>query len=140
MKGSSMNNATDEDYLREEAVNDLKASQVVRYEPATGCWIDDRWGHYGVARLVDIAQDYGFEISDLDESALWAYRNNERFFQDEVTGEHHESSDWMLMQGGLADEAEDWLNDNIAKPGYVFGWNDGEFFLMHHTWWSEEEL
>lgn len=143
-----MNNATDEDYLRQEAINDLRgggsyvngAGEFVRYEPATGCWIDGHWGHYGSVRLVEIAQDYGFEISDLDDVALATYRDwSKEDFLDEQTGEYHSSSDWILMQGGLADEAEDWLNDNVARPGFSFGWNDGEFFYMDYHWWSEED-
>lgn len=131
-----MNKATSEDYLREEAMNDWKAA--TKFQPSTGCWIDSRWGHYGVSHLVDIAKDLGMEISDLDESALWAYKNNEEEFQDEVTGEYHSSSDWIYMQGGLGDEAEEWLNDNIAQPEYSFGWYEGEFFLMPTEWWQEE--
>lgn len=146
-----MNNATDEDYLRDEAQNDLtqkcqvdatyhpNCSSETHYEPSTGCWIDGHWGHYGASRLVEIAQDYGFEISALDESALWAYKNGDEEFQDEQTGEYHHASDWMLMQGGLTDEAEDYLNENIARQGYYFGWVDGEFFYMSHEWWGEEE-
>lgn len=134
-----MNNATPEDYLRDQAQSDLLTPIGLGYEFSTGCWIDGHWGHYGVSRLVEIAQDLGMEISGLDESALWAYKNSEEQFQDEITGEYHSSSEWMLMQGGLADEAEDWLNENIAKPGFSFGWNDGEFFLMDYQWWSEEE-
>lgn len=132
-----MNKATSEDYLRDEAFNEWKAE--TKFQPSTGCWIDGHWGHYGISRLVEIAQDHGMEISDLDESALWAYINNEEEFQDEVSGEYHNSSDWLLMQGGLGDEAEEWLNDNIAQPGYSFGWMDGEFFLMNHDWWGEEK-
>ncbi len=142
-----MNNATDEDYLRQEAQNDMRgggtytdgAGDVVTYEPATGCWIDGHWGHYGAARLVEIAQDYGFEISDLDEAALEGYRDwDKESFLDEATGEYHNASEWILMQGGLADEAEEWLNDNVARPGFAFGWSDGEFFYMDYLWWSEE--
>lgn len=133
-----MNQATPEDYLRGEADNDLKKWKAeTNFQVSTGCWIDGHWGHYGVSRLVDIAQDLGMEISDLDESALWAYKNGEEEFQEEVTGEYHSSSDWMLMQGGLGDEAEEWLNLNIAKEDYMFSWYEGEFFYMHKSWWEE---
>lgn len=151
-----MNNATPEDYLTDEAMRDLAITICMTcgttnrthtaycaygpgYEPATGCWIDGHWGVYGVSRLVEIAQDYGFEISDLDESALHAYKKGIQSFQDERTGEYHDASEWMLMQGGLADEAEEWLNNNVALPGFMFGWNDGEFFYMGIEWWSEED-
>lgn len=135
-----MNQATPEDYLRDEAVSDFEHYKIEsKMQPSTGCWIDGHWGHYGVARLVDIAQDYGMEISGLDESALWAYRNNEDEFQDEQTGEYHNAADWMLMQGGLADEAEDWMNNNVAYEGFSFGWNDGEFFYMGNEWWDDQD-
>jgi len=132
-----MNNATNEDYLRDEAQRDLIKPISDKHEFSTGCWIDGHWGHYGVARLVDIAQDLGMEISSLDESAVWAYRNNEERFQDEQTGEYHDASEWLFSQGGLGDEAEEWLNENIAKPGFSFGWSDGEFFLMDNSWWED---
>ncbi len=139
-----MNNATDEDYLRQEAQNDLRgggsytngAGEFVKYEPATGCWIDGHWGHYGIARLVDIAQDNGFEISDLDESAVWAYRNNIENFYDEQTGEFHNAFEWTLA---VSEDAEEWLNEHIARPGFYFGWHDGEFFYMATGWWSEDD-
>lgn len=91
-----MNNATSEDYLRDQdqeeqnkpvcgvdAKNHSNYSNGIHYEPATGCWVDGHWGIYGITRLVEIAQDFGFAISDLDESAVWAYKNNEELFQDE---------------------------------------------------------
>lgn len=104
------------------------------YEFSTGCWIDGNWGHYGVARLISIVQDLGMEISDLDESALVAYNNWDEEFQDEVTGEYHSSYEWLFS---LGDEAEDWLNENIAKPGYLFGWFESELFYMPYSWWDE---
>lgn len=136
-----MNNATDEDYLRQEAVNDLeKWKKETKFQPSTGCWIDGHWGHYGPARLIEIAQDYGFGITDLDEKAMESYRDWDKDdFLDEATGEYYNASEWILMQGGLADEAEDWLNDNVARPGLSFGWSDGEFFYMDYHWWSEED-
>lgn len=113
-------------------------NNAAKYEIDIGCVIDDNWGPYGVARLVDIAQDLGMEISGLDESAVRAYRNNEEDFQDEETGEFHSSSDWLFMQGGLGDEAEEWLNENIAQEGFSFGWFDSGFFYMSTEWWQEE--
>ena len=40
----------------------------------------------------------------------------------------------VIDQGGMADDAETWLNEHVAPEGYQFGWHDGEFFL-----WSNEE-
>lgn len=140
----TMNNATDEDYLRDEAVKDGldafdKWKAETKFQPSTGCWIDGHWGHYGPARLVEIAQDYGFEISDLDEKAMESYRDwDQENFLDEATGEYHNASEWILMQGGLADEAEDWLNENVAQPGFYMSWMDGEFFYMNNEWWGDD--
>lgn len=133
-----MNQATPEDYLQDEATNDLEKWKIeTKFQLSTGCWIDGHWGHYGIARLVDIAQDYGMEISELDSLALHAYRNGIDEFEDEQTGEYHDAADWMLMQGGLGDEAEEWLNENVALPGFSFGWSDGELFYMNDSWWEE---
>ncbi len=132
-----MNNATDEDYLRQEAMNDLERwKKETKFQPSTGCWIDGHWGHYGIARLIDIAQDNGFEISDLDESAVWTYRNNIENFYDEQTGEFHNAFEWTLI---VSEDAEEWLNKNVARPGFMFGWSDGEFFYMDVSWWSEDD-
>jgi hypothetical protein len=138
----TMNQATPEDYLREEAVKDGldafdKWKIETKFQPSTGCWVDGHWGHYGVSRLVDIAQDYGMEISELDSLALHAYTDGIDEFEDEQTGEYHSAADWMLMQGGLGDEAEEWLDINVAEEEYMFGWYSGEFFYMHKSWWEE---
>lgn len=119
-----MNNATDEDYLRDEAQEDLK--KKLNLEPSTGCWIDDRWGHYGSARLIQIAVDLGWNDEDAAELAA-SYMSDEEVDSDIVEQVHY-----------AAEDAQDWLNDNVAKPGYYFGWTDGEFFLMHETWWVKE--
>lgn len=106
-----------------------------KYELSTGCFIDDRWGVYGVTRLIQIAREFGFEIDEIDETALYAFSKDKDEF--EVEGETYYASDIILDQGGLGDLAEDWLNDNIAQPGFSFGWNDGEFFYMNDGWWEE---
>jgi len=36
----------------------------------------------------------------------------------------------------MADDAENWLNDNVAPEGYAFGWHDGEFFLWTDADWE----
>lgn len=134
-----MNKATDEDYLREESVQDMNDNVVpiTKYEPSTGCWIDDRWGQYGVTRLIEIAEEYGFRTDDTDDFAIYAYKNSIDSFI--LEGDVVYPVDWILGQGGLGDIAEDWLNEHVAKPGFSFGWQDGEFFLMNNEWWEEDE-
>lgn len=128
-----MNNATDEDYLRNEAQKDM-ASET-KWELATGCWIDDRWGQYGITRLIQIAQDYGFVLDDCEQAAVYAYRKDQTTFKH--CGLESYVDDWLLNQGGIADTAEEWMNENVAKDGFSFGWSNGEFFYMNTEWWEE---
>ena len=83
-------------------------------QPETGCWIDGHWGHYGITRLIEIAGEYGFPRSQHDKVAIAAYVNDGEM-EDEVIA--------------IADDAEWWLNDQVAPDGWAFGWHDGEFFL-----------
>jgi hypothetical protein len=98
------------------------------YEFSTGCWIDSRWGHYGSARLVQIAIDLGWDDPDAGYFA-------ERYFDNS----YEMSADESEQVYAASEDAELWLNEVIAKPGYLFGWSDGEFFLMPYEWWTEEE-
>jgi hypothetical protein len=116
----NMNQATDENYLRQEAINDL--NRVQAYEPSTGCWIDDRWGHYGAARLIQITIDLGWDDEEAEDLAAEYFRGEE--FPSDI-------DIW-----DVAYDAETWLNENIANPGFSFGWADGEFFLMNDEWWE----
>lgn len=132
-----MNNATDEDYLREEAQMDIKNNPCIgiKSEVSTGCWIDGHWGIYGLTRLIEIASnEYGFVISDDDAVALDVYRNGGDEF--ELDEELHYASEWVM---DLSDDAEQWLNDTVARPGYSFGWHSGEFFYQPISWWAEED-
>lgn len=125
------NNATSEDYLREEAQRDLFVSRNERYEVATGCWIDGHWGIHGITRLISIARDYGFTPSDVDEFVLRAYNhgNEEILVEDEI----HNTYEWVMC---ISDDAEDFLNNHVAREGYSFGWESGEFFYMEDEWWD----
>lgn len=117
-----MNKATDEDYLRDEAQSDLQPA--TRYELSTGCWIDSRWGHYGSARLIQITVDLGWDDQDAENFAAIYL----------VDGDI--DVDRVEQVYAAADDAKIWLNENIAKPGFSFGWSDGEFFLMNDSWWE----
>lgn len=131
-----MNHATDEDYLRQESVNDMdrvKATDVYpslrkqEYysELSTGCWIDDRWGHYSSARLIQIAADLGWDDEDAIYLASVYFDHNNEMTADESQQVYDAATD-----------AEDWLNENIAKPGFMMSWKDGEFFYMNDSWWD----
>lgn len=110
---------------------------VTRVHPnSAGCWIEGSRGWTAIARLAEIAWQLGFPM-DSEDSKRWdAY----------MAG----SDDPGLREAmtDLADEAEAWLNANVAPERYAFGWHDGEFFLCptcddgtcdddtcwHHVW------
>lgn len=85
-----------------------------------GCWIEGSWGHYADQRLCQIADGLGWEIDPVSKKYVDNYPN--------ATGEDSD------IVRDLADEAEEWLNRNLAPEGYRFGWVDGEFYL-----WSEDD-
>lgn len=41
-------------------------------------------------------------------------------------------------QGGMVDQAIEWLNNYVAPAGYEFGLSGGDFFLQSFKWWQEE--
>ncbi len=103
---------------------------------STGCWIDDRHGVYGSIRLIEIAKEYGFKIYEDDKAAIKAFKDGVEEF--DAYGVTHFASSWILDQGGLADMAEDWMNEHVAQEGFSFGWKSGELFYMNNEWWEDE--
>lgn len=96
-----------------------------------GCWIDGHWGQYGCARLVELADSYGYpgKADIADASDILASMGPSDHEADPEAWEHIHDA---------ADSAEEWLNDNIAPEGYSFGWYDGEFFLWSQASWDDE--
>ena len=90
-----------------------------------GCWIDGNWGHYSSARLIHVANIYGWEAPEALRLAMQYMAG---------TGISGEEVDLMHE---FSYEAEEWLNENVAPEGYSFGWSDSEFFLMSNGWWEE---
>ncbi|MBU6430091.1 MAG: hypothetical protein KGR26_13835, partial [Cyanobacteria bacterium REEB65] len=88
----------------------------------TGCWIDGHWGQYGTARLVDIAQSYGYQ--DGEDCAIAGRILASMGPAPDIT----QPGDWDCITDA-ADRAEEYLN-SLAPDGYCFSWEDGEFFLM----------
>lgn len=87
-----------------------------------GCWIDGHTGHYGNQYLIRIALSRGWEGADAEVLA-------DRYPDIDL--------DESEILYACADEAESWLNENVAPAGYLFGWHDGEFFLGSETSWEE---
>lgn len=91
-----------------------------------GCYVDGHNGQYGIARVISMADDYGFkgstdEDARLIQFAIHAASNWD--WPDDMTDDDHE------FMHELADEAETFLNEKVAPESLVFGWHDGEFFL-----------
>jgi hypothetical protein len=113
-----------------------------------GCYIDEaNWGWRGQRRLVDLAHDEGMPLDDDEKVILDAFDTHGTFYKgepvDEVTlstGEKCDPIEAVNGQGGMADVAEEWLNENCAPEGYEFGWCDGSFFFEPDAWWEEGAL
>src|ERR1700745_779932 len=87
-----------------------------------GCWIDGHTGHYGSARLILIATGLGWQDEEALNAAIEYYANWGIV-----------DADWDIDPNYIhdaADDAERWMNDNIAPEGYCFVCEDGEFFLF----------
>ncbi|MFC3504467.1 hypothetical protein ACFOOK_26345 [Micromonospora krabiensis] len=101
---------------------------------SAGCWIDGHWGRFGSARLLSIATSHGWVPEPADDEVVG------RLIA-ELDGVEADEDDWESLseQGGLADQAEVWLNAYAAPEGYLFGWHDGEFFLWpEHVWHADD--
>lgn len=87
-----------------------------------GCYVDGHWGRYGTGRVIELAEEFGWD----DPEALdFLLRTKES--PPDFTDESYE----------LSQAAEDWLNENVAPEGFSFGWYDGEFFLWSAQDWED---
>lgn len=103
--------------------------EVQRISPdAAGCWIDDRIGHYISAEVILTAAAYGWK----DEAAINAA---ERY-----NGNDPDDEDLPQYVYCAAEDAVEWMNENVAPEGYMFGFHDGGFYMMTPDWWSEDEF
>ncbi len=98
-----------------------------------GCWIDGHWGQYGIARMVDIAEDYGYADAEVIDIASRHLASCGSSSAPNISDDEHESLSWA------ADDVEQWLTENVAPEGYSFGWHEGEFFLWSTEHWEEED-
>lgn len=103
----------------------------------TGCWIDGHWGWRGSLRVIEIAEGFGFDqkITADDRKAIEAFENNDEvFFPENSAGA--DPAEWVIGHGGLADDAEAFLN-RLTPEGWSFGWFEGEFFLWSQADWED---
>ena len=70
----------------------------------TGCVLDNHWGWHNHARLIFLAADLGFPLDEADADHVRAYdEDGDEDYMEVVAG-----------QGGIMDDAEQWLNDNTV--------------------------
>lgn len=110
----------------------VKLSKFRAAPASAGCWIDENRGWRAVPMLVEIAHDMGMTLLPIDEEALHALLHDER---PRYLGE---AASLVMDQGGLADQAKDWLNAHVAPKGHYFDWADGNFVLQPEAWWEAE--
>lgn len=98
-------------------------SVITRWEPKNaGCLLDEHHGHAAnSSAIIQLAAREGWQPGWEDALA---------YAKEGVQG--GETQDW------LADQAMEWLNENIAPEGFSFGWYSGNFFLMDEEWWTED--
>ena len=105
------------------------ADEIIKATPAdAGCWSEGSRGVYGPAHVIELAIAHGWPGTDRFGGSA---AQDARYMNDYEAGQavQEQCSEHVLSQGGWLDEAEEWLNANVAPDGYSFGWHDGEFFL-----------
>jgi hypothetical protein len=93
-----------------------------------GCYVDGWWGQYAVAHMVQRAEELGYDDHEIISLATRKLASMGPSTDPGLTDDEDEA----LTEA--SDSVETWLNDNVAPAGYLFGWEDGEFFL-----WSDEQ-
>ena len=86
-----------------------------------GLWIV---GHANIDRsIIELAGSYGFEVPK-DVMTL----------MDGLPSITMEELEYIF---DVVDEAENWLQENVAPEGYSFGWSDGDFYLLSDSNWQD---
>lgn len=94
----------------------------------TGCIFAAPMGWHNTYRVIDLAREQGMLMIDAyDRETLEAFRNGVETITLDFT--EHNVADLVIGQGEMLDKAEEWLNENVASEGFLFGWLDGDFTL-----------
>lgn len=82
----------------------------------TGCIFDNHLGIYMGEAIIELAENYGFVVQVPEDKTV------EGEFYNECT-----------------DDAIDYLNENVAEEGFMFGYGIGapDFMYMPIEWWEE---
>jgi hypothetical protein len=92
-----------------------------------GCWAAGHRGWYIGDRVIEIAEGFGYEL-DAEGQAV-----RERYYAGESDPE---SDDFEIVvgQGGIVDEAEQWLNDHTDGCRK----SDGAHVFWHGQWYDDD--
>ena len=83
-----------------------------------GCMLSSGAGWHNNYYVVEIAKQYGMPMTVEDDNKVKAY----------IESGGETNADWMIDQGGLVDEATEYL-DSMTAEGYTIHWHEGELFL-----------
>jgi hypothetical protein len=92
------------------------------HEVVTGLVLDGHYGWHNHARMIGVATSLGFPISDDDQAMV------DRYDTGDPSQTNEDDAEAVIGQGGLMDDALEWLNDH-TDGDVVWHWHDGEFFL-----------
>ena len=108
--------------------NPIKVITPEEADSMTGCWLDGaNRGHYLNRDIIYLALNKGW----VDEEA-------ERL-ADQYESSYADAEYPYEVFNEAADDAEVWLNEAVAPPGYSFGVHDGSFFFMRDQWFCDGE-
>lgn len=104
-----------------------------------GCWLDSHRGWHISADLVYMTHRLGMTLDQDDVLILATYDTD--YGTDLLTlstGEEVDPIECVSGQGGMADQATEWLNEHVAPEGAYFGFWEGDFMLQTEQWWEDE--
>lgn len=101
----------------------------------TGVWIEGATKH-PAARVILFSYVYGWDARDADYPGVDIARvATQELFDDERVTE--EMKDLLAFRWAI--DAEEWLNRQVAPPGYLFGWKAGVFWFQTDAWWEQHK-
>lgn len=111
---------------------DSQQPEVTRLTPEdAGCYVDGHWGQYGVAHMINRAEEFGYAEPEVTALADKHMASMGPSGGEDLTFDEHEAL------SDASEEAENWLNENVAPEGYSFGWSEGEFNLWSNKEWED---
>ena len=94
-----------------------------------GCYVDGSWGQYAFDRLVDLADDFGLDVTFAEAMARLVYGSDtDATYTDDAGDTYGVEDAWQIVGSELYDSVTDMLPTDPGRPMYVWYWRDGELF------------